>query len=66
LVDGELVHDFIDASKPCESESGWLHSLPCEGTGAIPYHGAFGIRMTQKQKAKFDNFRAYRLTKNEE
>lgn len=66
FVDGKLVHDFIDNGKPCLSEGNWQHPLPCEGTGAVPDHGAFGIRMTQKQKAKFDNFRAYRLTQIEE
>ncbi len=66
FVDGQLVHDFIDESKPCMNEHNWQHPLPCQGTGPIPAHGAFGIRLTQNQKAKFDNIRAFRLNKKVE
>jgi uncharacterized protein DUF1961/glycosyl hydrolase family 123 len=63
FIDEQLVHDFIDESKPCLSKGKWQHLLPCQGTGSIPAHGAFGIRLTQKQKAKFDNISVFELTK---
>lgn len=64
FVDGRLIHDFIDNGKPCLSEVGWQHSLPCNNTSSIPRHGAIGIRHTQKQKALYDNFKIYTLIKN--
>ncbi len=60
-VDGYLIHDFRDESLPCLNDKGWQHTLPCESTGPIPTHGAFGIRHTQKQKALYDNFKVYKL-----
>jgi hypothetical protein len=64
FVDGRLIHDFIDNGKPCLSEVGWQHSLPCNNTSSIPRHGAIGIRHTQKQKALYDNFKIYTLIEN--
>ena len=61
-VDGDLIHDFIDESQPCLNDKSWQHSLPCEGTGPVPIHGAIGIRHTQVQKALYDNFKIYKLT----
>ena len=61
FVDGHLVHDFFDEGKSCISEKEWQHPLPCKGTGSIPMHGAFGIRLTQKQKIRIDNIEVYQL-----
>ncbi len=61
FVDGQLVHDFIDEGKPCINEKEWQHPLPCKSTGSVPMHGAFGIRLTQKQKIRIDNIKVYQL-----
>ncbi len=61
LVDGRLVHDFLDEGKPCLNANDWNHRLPCDGTGAFHTHGAIGIRHTQRQQAYYDNFKVYRL-----
>ncbi len=61
FFDGKLVHDFIDEQKACLNDNNWQHPLPCKGTEKIPLHGAFGIRLTQKQKAYFDDIKVYRL-----
>ncbi len=63
VVDGEIVHDFIDEGLPCLNDKDWQHQLPCRGTGPVPDHGAIGIRHIQKQKALYDHFRVYRLVK---
>lgn len=63
FVDGSLIHDFADESLPCLSKESWQHSLPCKGTGSVPFHGAIGIRHTQKQKALYDNFKVFKLIK---
>jgi Domain of unknown function (DUF1961) len=65
FVDGKLIHDFIDEGKPCMNEKGWQHILPCKGTGSVPVHGAFGLRLTQNQRVKIDNIRAFSLRKEE-
>ncbi len=66
FVDGLLVHDLTDKGSPCISNKSWQHELPCKGTGPAPQHGAFGIRMTQKQQARFDNIKVYELKKVDE
>ena len=63
IVDGKLVHDFIDRGQPCLEGKAWLHDYPCKGTGAVLTEGRIGIRHTQKQVAYYDNFRIYRLVK---
>jgi hypothetical protein len=63
LVDGKLVHDFIDRGQPCLEGETWHHDYPCKGTGAVLTEGKIGIRHTQKQVAYYDNFRVYRLVK---
>ncbi|HFC53288.1 MAG TPA: DUF1961 family protein [Gammaproteobacteria bacterium] len=62
FVDGELIHDISDDGKPCMNRNRWQHELPCKGTGPAPMHGAFGIRVTQRQKALFDRLRVYKLS----
>jgi hypothetical protein len=64
--DGLLVHDLTDNGSTCINKKSWQHELPCEGTGPAPQHGAFGIRLTQKQQARFDNIRVYQLRKLDE
>ena len=61
FVDGRLLHDILDDGKPCLNRHPWQHPLPCPGTGPASMHGAFGIRVTQRQKALFDNVQAYTL-----
>jgi len=63
FFDGMLVHDLTDIGAPCISTTSWQHALPCKGTGPVPKHGAFGIRLTQKQQARFDNIKVYKLIK---
>ena len=63
LVDGKLVHDYIDRGQPCLEGKTWHHDYPCKGTGAFFTEGKIGIRHTQKQVAYYDNFRVYRLVK---
>ncbi len=66
FVDGLLVHDLMDNGTTCTNKKSWQHELPCEGTGPVPVHGAFGIRLTQKQQARFDNIKVYALKKVDE
>ncbi len=64
FVDGRLIHDIVDDRKTCLNQNRWQHPLPCLGTGPVPTQGAFGIRLTQRQRATFDNLNVYRLVKN--
>ncbi len=63
FVNGALIHDVIDDGSPCLNRHPWQHPLPCPGTGPVPTYGAFGIRVTQKQRALFDNLRILELLK---
>jgi len=60
------VHDLTDNGTTCINKISWQHELPCTGTGPAPQHGAFGIRLTQKQQAKVDNNKVYTLKKVDE
>ncbi len=61
FMDGRLIHDVTDEGKPCLNRNRWQHPLPCRGTGPALLHGAFGIRVTQRQRAAFDNLEVFRL-----
>jgi len=63
LVDGKVVHDFVDEGKPCLSKTRWKHQVPCRGTGPHFTAGKIGLRHTQKQRAYYDNFKVWRLVK---